>query len=140
MSAAASPAADGSNQDRDVQYRFCQDWCVLPFPLCMQVMYAYFSSANLLYPKENRATNELFYKCNACHRIENHNVSCTYRMQVNQTAAQTAGVTTDVANDPTVGVPSLCTLCGDQLVCTECGSDELDDSGVSDYSELEDLH
>lgn len=41
------------------------------------------------------------------------------------TVTETAGVTTDVANDPTVGdnspeFPVFCTMCGEQLRCKTC--------------------
>jgi len=62
-------------------------------------------SSNLLYPKEDRATSELLYICKACHAVSKHDSACTYRAQLGATVADTAGVTTDVANDPTVGAP-----------------------------------
>lgn len=55
------------------------------------------------------------------------------------TVTETAGVTTDVANDPTVGDSSLevyfCTMCGDALRCGACGICAVDDSGVEDTSD-----
>jgi len=63
-------------------------------------------SSNLLYPKENRETSELLYICKACHAVTKHDSACTYRNHLGSTVTETAGVTTDVANDPTVGAAS----------------------------------
>ncbi|EXJ92931.1 hypothetical protein A1O3_01487, partial [Capronia epimyces CBS 606.96] len=82
--------------------------------------------SNLLYPKEDRTTSTLLYICKACHATTTHDSACTYRHQLGSTVQETAGVTTDVANDPTVGsapseLPCFCTLCGNQLKCGQCG-------------------
>lgn len=98
-------------------------------------------SSNLLYPKEDRNTSTLLYICKACHATTTHDSACTYRQQLGATVQETAGVTTDVANDPTVGsapsellLPCLCTLCGEQLRCKECGSEVMEDSDSSEIS------
>ncbi|KIV92268.1 hypothetical protein, variant 2 [Exophiala mesophila] len=116
MSAAPSPAAsEGDSKRGEVNYRFCQE------------------CSNLLYPKEDRATSTLLYICKACHATTTHDSACTFRQHLGATVQETAGVTTDVANDPTVrdspptessdlfSSPHLCTLCGDQLKCFQCG-------------------
>ena len=63
--------------------------------------------------------------------------ACTYRNQLGSTVTETAGVTTDVANDPTVRddslmLPCFCTMCGDQIRCGGCGEPALEESDVSD--------
>jgi DNA-directed RNA polymerase II subunit RPB9 len=60
-------------------------------------------SSNLLYPKEDPGTRTLSYVCKACHHIEPAEPSCTYRKELGVNVTETAGVTTDVANDPTAG-------------------------------------
>ncbi|KAI1625025.1 putative DNA directed RNA polymerase II 15 kDa subunit [Exophiala viscosa] len=85
MSAAASPAPSEEQTKRsEVSYRFCQE------------------CSNLLYPKEDKATSTLLYICKACHAMTTHDSACTYRQQLGATVQETAGVTTDVANDPTL--------------------------------------
>lgn len=44
-----------------------------------------------------------------------------YRDNLVNTTSETAGVTQDVASDPTVSLPDFCTLCGDCITCSECG-------------------
>jgi DNA-directed RNA polymerase II subunit RPB9 len=59
-------------------------------------------SANLLYPKEDPASRTLSFVCKACHHVEEAEPSCTFRKELGNSVTETAGVTTDVANDPTV--------------------------------------
>ena len=99
-------------------------------------------SSNLLYPREQRETSQLFYVCKACHATTKYDNACTYRNQLGSTVTETAGVTTDVANDPTVGAPSLqlpcfCTMCGDQLKCYKCGASAMEDPDDCDPSHQE---
>ena len=35
----------------------------------------------------------------------------------------TAGITQDVGQDPTVGFPDFCTLCGQEIFCEICGQE-----------------
>jgi DNA-directed RNA polymerase II subunit RPB9 len=91
MSAVGSPAADGGNAvSTEVNYKFCQE------------------CSNLLYPKETRSGDGwvLTYFCKACHHVESSNPSCTFRRELGNNVTETAGVTTDVANDPTVSGPT----------------------------------
>lgn len=73
------------------------------------------------------------------------------RHEIASSVGDTAGVTLDVAQDPTVGltrsfsnttlseeVPGLCTMCGQDIICIECGEEtapgvvlETDDADVS---------
>lgn len=140
MSAAASPApSEGETKRGEVSYRFCQEWSVT-LPIHDHASNDDSRSSNLLYPKEDRATSTLLYICKACHATTTHDSACTYRQQLGATVQETAGVTTDVANDPTVGsasseLPCFCTLCGNQLKCSDCGDDIIEDSDISELSE-----
>ncbi|KAK5058867.1 hypothetical protein LTR84_011131 [Exophiala bonariae] len=85
MSNPQSPSpSEGESKRGEVSYRFCQE------------------CSNLLYPKEDRATSTLLYICKACHATTTHDSACTFRQQLGANVQETAGVTTDVANDPTV--------------------------------------
>jgi DNA-directed RNA polymerase II subunit RPB9 len=96
-------------------------------------------SSNLLYPKEERETSELQFVCKACTAVTKTEPACTYRHHLGSTVTETAGVTTDVANDPTVGEISpkvyFCTMCGDTLRCRNCGVSAVEDSGVENSSD-----
>jgi DNA-directed RNA polymerase II subunit RPB9 len=97
------------------------------------------NSSNLLYPKEDRNRNLLTYICKACTNVVKSESACTYRQHLGSTVTETAGVTTDVANDPTVGETSLevcfCMMCGDALRCGDCGVSAVEESGVEDPSD-----
>ncbi len=97
-------------------------------------------SSNLLYPKEDRETNQLIFVCKACTAVVRaHDTACTYRHHLGSNVTETAGVTTDVANDPTVGDTSLevffCMMCGDALRCRCCGISAVEDSGDKNTSD-----
>jgi hypothetical protein len=68
----------------------------------------------LLYPKEDRATNQLMFTCRTCHVGEPATSYCVYQNKLHSQVGDTAGVTQDVGSDPTVCDPDLYTiLCGD---------------------------
>jgi DNA-directed RNA polymerase II subunit RPB9 len=142
MSTAASPApSEGESKRGEVTYRFCQDWSVCPTPRTSTTLPNALSS-NLLYPKEDRATSQLLFVCKACHATQIFDSACTYRNQLGSTVTETAGVTTDVANDPTVRddslmVPCFCTMCGEEIRCGGCGESAMEESDVSDLSSQE---
>ncbi len=76
----------------------------------------------MLYPKEDRALNKLMYSCRTCQFSEPAASACVYRHDLSNTVGETAGVTQDVAADPTVGSPDdLCLLCGQEIQCGICG-------------------
>ena len=72
------------------------------------------------------------------------------RHEIASSVGDTAGITQDVAQDPTVGLsrslsqttladllPGLCTMCGQDILCVECGEEtapglilEADDENV----------
>lgn len=89
-------------------------------------------SSNLLYPKEDRATNQLMFTCRTCHVGEPASSYCVYQNKLNSQVGDTAGVTQDVGSDPTVGLPGLsfesflsipgfCACCGQEVTCSICG-------------------
>lgn len=81
-------------------------------------------SANLLYPREDRTNpSALLFECRTCAHSEPATTSCIFRNKLNDTVGETAGVIQDVGQDPTVGPPSFCLLCGDELVCSRCDRD-----------------
>jgi len=84
----ASPSAsevDKQNADSEqISFRFCRE------------------CSNMLYPKEDRLTNTLLFACRTCNFSEPAPSSCIYRNQLSNTVGETAGVTQDVGNDPTL--------------------------------------
>ena len=79
-------------------------------------------SANLLYPREDKTNpNALLFECRTCAHSEPATTSCIFRNKLNDTVGETAGVIQDVGQDPTVGFPLFCLLCGDEILCTSCG-------------------
>lgn len=64
-------------------------------------------SSNLLYPKEDRATNQLMFTCRTCHVGEPATSYCVYQNKLHSQVGDTAGVTQDVASDPTVRLSTL---------------------------------
>jgi DNA-directed RNA polymerase II subunit RPB9 len=89
----------------------------------------------LLFPREDKAENKLLFACRTCSFTEEAPSSCVMRHEIASTVGATAGVTAEVAQDPTVG-PSdptsqnaapeeipCCTMCGQDIVCIECGED-----------------
>lgn len=92
-------------------------------------------SSNLLYPKEDRVTNQLMFTCRTCHVGEPASSYCVYQNKLNTQVGDTAGVTQDVGSDPTVGIPGFCTLCGDEITCFACGL--LPDEALSEEEESE---
>lgn len=78
------------------------------------------SSSNLLYPKEDKMNHKLMFTCRTCHVGEPANSHCVFQNNLNSQVGDTAGVTTDVGSDPTVGAPLFCTRCGDEIHCSVC--------------------
>lgn len=60
------------------------------------------SSANMLYPREDRTLGTLSFQCRNCQFAENVGPVCIYRNELTNTVGETSGVTQDVASDPTV--------------------------------------
>ncbi|KAK2875174.1 hypothetical protein FQN49_001711 [Arthroderma sp. PD_2] len=110
----ASPAPQGGSAQQQgtdqIHFKFCRE------------------CSNLLYPKEDRATNSLVFACRTCHVAEPATSHCVFQNKLHSQVGDTAGVTQDVGNDPTVGLP-LCLLCGEVLCCDFCG-------GLADHTAL----
>ena len=82
------------------------------------------SSSNLLYAQEDRQRSELNFVCKACNSVQQFDNKCTYRNRLGASIASTAGVVTDVSNDPTVGDDLFfCTMCGAVVKCSKCNKD-----------------
>lgn len=99
--------------------------------------------SNMLYPKEDKDARRLMYQCRTCQHTEEATSNCVYRNILKNQAGDTAGVTQDVALDPTVGDPStsatstctannpssssapsalvICGCCGQVIMCSDCG-------------------
>ncbi|KAK7735952.1 hypothetical protein SLS53_007331 [Cytospora paraplurivora] len=93
--------------------------------------------SNMLYPKEDKDARRLMYTCRTCQHSEEATSNCIYRNVLKNTVGETAGVTQDVASDPTVSrdgpgtgprtptpPPSalvLCGCCGQVIMCSVCG-------------------
>ena len=75
----------------------------------------------MLYPKEDPHSATLMFACRTCQFSEPAASACVFRNILHNTVGETEGVTQDVASDPTVGVPDLCTLCGQEIACDVCG-------------------
>lgn len=111
----AAPATEQSG--KKITFRFCRE------------------CANLLYPLEDKQANQLMFYCRACSYQEPSTTSCVYRNDLSNTVGETAGITQDVGSDPTVGEDvsmsqtlqepmPVCTMCGQEIVCEECGEAE----------------
>lgn len=93
------------------------------------------SSSNLLFPREDRVENKLLFACRTCSFTEEAPSSCVMRHEIASTVGATAGVTAEVAQDPTVCLPDddsqaalneempCCTMCGMPILCVDCGEE-----------------
>lgn len=104
------------------------------------------SSSNLLYPKEDPQQNVLVFECtNNCQGgTISDGTSLTYRNDLTNKVGETAGITQDIGQDPTVRAsvssclsahappsatlssrvkmfPEFCTMCGQEILCEFCG-------------------
>jgi DNA-directed RNA polymerase II subunit RPB9 len=123
-----SPSAGGDTKQADqIHFKFCREWYV--FLSCIshsaseRKLTNNLHSSNLLYPKEDRVTNQLMFTCRTCHVGEPASSYCVYQNKLHSQVGDTAGVTQDVGSDPTVCLPGFCTLCGDEITCSVCGPD-----------------
>jgi DNA-directed RNA polymerase II subunit RPB9 len=60
---------------------------------------------NILYPREDPDNKRLLYACRHCDYSEIASQAVVYRNDLQKSASETAGVTTDVASDPTLVRP-----------------------------------
>ncbi|KAB8349883.1 hypothetical protein FH972_023896 [Carpinus fangiana] len=108
-----------TDESKKIRFRFCRE------------------CSNMLYPKEDRVNNALIFACRNCDYREPAPSSCIYRNELTNTVGETAGITQDVGQDPTVGDPTsaqqtqesgedddsdmpCCTMCGQEIVCDVC--------------------
>ena len=117
----AAAADDDKKPLEQITFRFCSE------------------CSNMLYPKEDEAERKLLFTCRTCSYSEESSSSCIFRNVMNTQAGATAGVTQDVASDPTVGAASLgsasthliftdqtcssylwCACCGNPVMCGVC--------------------
>lgn len=115
------------------------------------------NSSNLLFPREDKSENKLLFACHTCAYSEEAPSACVLRHEISSTVGATAGVTAEVAQDPTVGTSQsvaqtstleelpCCTMCGMDIVCVECGEDHApgfvletqDEQPAADTQEME---
>lgn len=96
------------------------------------------TSSNLLFPREDKAESKLLFACRTCAHTEDAPSACVMRNEIASSAGDTAGVTADIGQDPTVGLsrsfsraslmeldgfPNFCTMCGQDIVCVDCGEE-----------------
>lgn len=104
------------HDDEQVTFQFCHE------------------CSNMLYPKEDKDARKLMYTCRTCQHTVEATSNCIYRNMLKSQVGDTAGVTQDVALDPTVrgpestlNVPSsptsalvMCGCCGQVIMCSDC--------------------
>ena len=61
------------------------------------------SSANLLYPREDKNAGKLEFACRTCYYSEDAETTCIFRNELTNQIGDTAGITQDIGEDPTVG-------------------------------------
>ena len=87
-------------------------------------------------------TSKLMFACRTCQFSEEAQSSCVFRNNLFNTVGETAGVTQDVGNDPTVGHTTFdawpcCLLCGMDMMAEEAGESidtEVEDDGWRIFS------
>lgn len=104
------------HDDEQVTFQFCHE------------------CSNMLYPKEDKDARKLMYTCRTCQHTVEATSNCIYRNMLKSQVGDTAGVTQDVALDPTVGGPDIihnapptptsafvmCGCCGQVIMCSDC--------------------
>ncbi|KAH8176615.1 RNA polymerases m/15 kd subunit domain-containing protein [Sarocladium implicatum] len=111
MATPQSTMADGpaTSTKEQILFRFCAE------------------CSNMLYPKENPETRQLHFTCRTCQHTQQAESTCVFRNFLSTEAGETAGVTTDVASDPTVSdcdshlSPIMCLSCDAIIACDTCG-------------------
>jgi len=85
MASHDSPSDDTTNtQNEKIKFRFCRE------------------CSNMLYPREDKETDQLIFQCRNCQWPTAVGPTCIYRNEVMGNLIETAGVVTDVASDPTL--------------------------------------
>jgi DNA-directed RNA polymerase II subunit RPB9 len=108
-----------SDNKKKIAFMFCKKWYAA-LPRSDEANQA---SSNMLYPLEE--ANSLLFKCRNCKWETPATSNCVYRNDLSTAVGETSGVTQDIGQDPTVGAhpsfPDLCTVCGDEIRCDDCG-------------------
>lgn len=97
----ASPAADtkGQPKSQKILFQFCSE------------------CSNLLFPREDKAEGKLLYACKTCSFSEDAPTACVMRHEIASTVGDTAGITQDVGQDPTLPrISKPCPTCGETEV------------------------
>ncbi|KAF2714783.1 DNA-directed RNA polymeras-like protein II subunit rpb9 [Pleomassaria siparia CBS 279.74] len=82
--------------DKKILFRFCSE------------------CSNLLFPREDKENNKLLFACRTCSFTEEAPLSCVMRHDIGSSVGETAGITQDVAQDPTLPrIQKSCTACGE---------------------------
>ena len=77
----------------------------------------------MLYPQEDRERMELYFACRSWSYSEPPSTTCVYRNELSNSVGDTAGITQDIGQDPTVRsdfCPDICTVCGQEIICVRC--------------------
>ncbi|KAF1986643.1 DNA-directed RNA polymeras-like protein II subunit rpb9 [Aulographum hederae CBS 113979] len=81
----ASPERDeAAEQPKKITFRFCRE------------------CSNMLYPRDDDAEQRLMFACRTCQYSEPATSSCIFRNDLSTTVGDTAGITQDVSQDPTL--------------------------------------
>ncbi|PTB66217.1 hypothetical protein BBK36DRAFT_1119506 [Trichoderma citrinoviride] len=87
----------GAPKHEQITFRFCSE------------------CSNMLYPKEDEELRKLQFTCRTCQYTEDAQSTCVFRNVLNSSSGETAGVTQDVASDPTLPRSNkTCPKCGHQ--------------------------
>ena len=78
--------------------------------------------SNMLYPREDETARKLMFTCRTCQYSEEAQTSCIYRNVLNNAVSETAGVTQDVASDPTVGASLPSPSSASHLACLDASA------------------
>ncbi|PVU88281.1 hypothetical protein BB561_005941 [Smittium simulii] len=73
--------------------------------------------SNLLYPRDQRDTMQLFYACRNCEYQEKADNNCLYRHEVAYIPSEQTMVITDLSSDPTLPRTNI-------VPCPKCGHEE----------------
>ncbi|PSR81088.1 hypothetical protein BD289DRAFT_373006 [Coniella lustricola] len=90
--------------------------------------------SNMLYPKEDKEARRLMYQCRTCQHTEAATSNCVYRNILKSQAGDTAGVTQDVALDPTLPrSDKKCPICGHEEAVFFQSQQRTRDTGMKLY-------
>ncbi|XPS80602.1 DNA-directed RNA polymerase II core subunit rpb9 [Ascochyta lentis] len=114
-----APAEYGSKDQQDpnkqILFRFCSE------------------CSNLLFPREDKAENKLLFACRTCSFTEEAPSSCVMRHEIASTVGATAGVTAEVAQDPTLPRIQKQCSCGENEAVFFQSQQRTADTGMALY-------